>query len=425
MPERTELMHSTSSVVIGAGQAGLAVSHLLGVDGVDHVVLERGRTAARWNAHTWQSLRLLTPNWLSRLPGHSYAGPDPAGFMRAAQVADHLRSYAARSAAPVREGVEVLSVRRCGDRYRVVSDAGTWSAASVVVATGWCDVPRVPDLASRLDERVVQLTPATYGAPDGLPDSGVLVVGAGATGVQLADELADSGRTVVLAVGSHSRVPRAYRGLDICWWLDVTGTLARTLHEHPNPARVRAEASLQLSGRSPVRDVDLPSLQERGVELVGRVTGVDGRRVRLAPHLARSAREADDRLGRLLTRVDTIAEVSGLVTEIEPAEPVRHVEVDDGPAELDLSRAGIGSIIWATGYRRSYPWLHVPVLDDAGDVRHVDGTTASPGLHVVGMRWQTRRNSSFLDGVGRDAAQVVSAIRSDLDGPAARPRSVA
>lgn len=210
-------MYRTSVVVIGAGQAGLAVSHLLGAAHVDHVVLERGRTAAHWAGHPWQSLRLLTPNWMSRLPGYDYRGPDPAGFMPAAEVATYLRSYAARSAAPVREGVDVLSVRRYDDAYRVETTAGTWTAASVVVATGWCDVPHVPALASRLDRRIAQVTPATYRDPGSIPDGGVLVIGASATGVQLADELAADGRRVVLAVGSHSQVPRTYGGMDICW----------------------------------------------------------------------------------------------------------------------------------------------------------------------------------------------------------------
>jgi putative flavoprotein involved in K+ transport len=408
-------MHRTSVVVIGAGQAGLAVSHLLGAAGVDHVVLERGRTAARWDSHVWQSLRLLTPNWLSRLPGHRYLGTDPAGFMGAAEVADYLRSYAALSAAPVTEGVEVVSVRRAAaGAYRVVTTSGTWTSAAVVLATGWCDVPHVPDLASRLDQRIVQVTPATYSAPEALPDGGVLVVGAAATGVQLADELAASGRRVVLAVGSHSRVPRTYRGLDICWWLDAMGTFGRRLDEHPTPAAARREPSLQLSGRPSRRDVDLAALQERGVGLVGRLTDVDGRRVRLAEDLADSIHAADERLRRLLSRIDAFAERTGLGPEVTRAEPIRQARVTGWLDGLDLLHAGVRSVIWATGYRRAYDWLHVPVLDDRGNITQVNGTTASPGLHVVGMRWQTRRNSSFLDGVRHDASLVVSRVLEDL-----------
>jgi putative flavoprotein involved in K+ transport len=407
-------MYRTSVVVIGAGQAGLAVSHLLSAAGTDHVVLERGRTAGRWDAHAWQSLRLLTPNWMSRLPGHSYRGPDPAGFMRATEVGSYLRSYAALSAAPVIEGVEVVSVRRGAGRYRVATTAGTWTAVSVVLATGWCDLPHVPGLASRLDSRIMQLTPAAYAAPQALPDGGVLVVGASATGVQLADELAAAGRRVALAVGSHSRLPRTYRALDICWWLDAMGVFDSALAGHPRPAAARREPSLQLSGRPGGHDVGLPALQARGVVLTGRLTGIDGRRVRLAQDLPVTTREADARLRRLLRRIDVFAERSGIATETGPAEPDGTVRAHGALAELDLRRAGYRAVIWATGFRRSYPWLHVPVLDDNGDISHLNGTTASPGLHVIGMRWQTRRSSTFLDGVRHDAAIVVAKVLKDL-----------
>jgi putative flavoprotein involved in K+ transport len=393
-------------VVIGAGQAGLAVSHLLTGAGVDHVVLERGRTAQRWDSHSWQSLRLLTPNWLSRLPGHEYSGPDPTGFMTAAEVAGYLRTYAA--GAPVVEGAEVVSVRDCDTGYRVVTDADSWSARAVVVATGWCALPRVPAVA--LDTRVEQLTPATYRNPAALPDGGVLVVGASASGVQLADELVGAGRRVVLAVGRHSRVPRSYRGLDIMWWLDAMGVLDRRLDERRDPA----EPSLQLVGRSDGRDVDLRSLQDRGVALAGRLTGADGRRYRFADDLAATTRRADTRLVDLLRRVDAFARDAGLADEIEAAPPVRRVRTHGALSALDLRRAGIGTVIWATGYRRAYPWLHVPVLDAAGEIRHRGGATAAPGLHVIGMRWQSRRNSAHLDGVRHDAVTVVSQVLDHL-----------
>jgi putative flavoprotein involved in K+ transport len=418
-------MYRTSVAIIGAGQAGLAVSHLLSAAGVDHIVLEKGRTASRWDSHTWQSLRLLTPNWMSRLPDHSYHGPDPAGFMRATEVASYLRCYAALSAAPVIERAETLSIRQSGNGYRVATTAGTWTATSVVLATGWCDLPDVPDMASRLDSRISQLTPAAYPAPESLPAGGVLVVGASATGVQLADELAAAGRQVSLAVGSHSRLPRTYRGLDICWWLDAMGIFARTLDEHPRRAAAWREPSLQLSGRLDGRDVDLPALQARGVTLTGRLTDVDGRRVRLGEDLAVTTRAADERLRGLLRRIDEFAERAGTAAEAVHAQPIRPARVTGPFAEVDLVRAGIRVIIWATGYRRAYPWLHVPVLDDAGDVKHVNGTTAAPGLHVVGMRWQTRRSSTFLDGVRHDAAVVVSKILADLHTPAASVRSAA
>jgi putative flavoprotein involved in K+ transport len=389
-------------VVVGAGQAGLAVSHLLGASEVDHVVLERGEVAQRWAAHPWESLRLITPNWFSRLPGHRYTGPDPDGFMPAGAVAAYLRGYAAASAAPVVANAEVLAVRGRGDGFAVTTTAGSWTTDAVVVATGWCDLPSVPEPASALDPRIAQLTSATYRNPASLPDGGVLVVGASATGAQLADELAVAGREVVLAVGSHTRMPRRHRGKDVVWWLDAMGVFTR-LAEHPR----LTEPSLQLNGNGDGRNVDLRALQDRGVRLAGRLNRVDGRRVTFANDLARTTGSADTRLRALLDRIDAFAGR----TAAEPA-PVRPARTDTAVTGLNLR--GFGSVIWATGYRRAYPWLHVPVLDRAGEVRHVDGATPVPGLYVVGMRWQSRRGSSFLDGVRHDAATVAGRVHDRL-----------
>jgi putative flavoprotein involved in K+ transport len=400
-------VHRTPAVVIGAGQAGLAVSALLTAAAVDHVVLERGGPAQRWRSQSWESLRLLTPNWLSRLPGWTYAGPDPAGFMGAAAVADHLTAYAAHTRAPVVDGATVLSVRGAGDGYHVATTAGAWTARAVVVATGWCDLPYVPPAAAGLPSAVTQLTPATYRNPAALPDGGVLVVGASASGAQLADELAASGRSVVLAVGSHTRVPRRYRGLDIMWWLDAMGLLDRPVPDRPGLLR---EPSLQLAGRTDGRDVDLPALQDRGVRLAGRLVGVDGPRLRFAADVPASTAAADTRLRRLLARIDAHADAAGLADELEPAAPVRTVR----PGVVTELSGGIRTVLWATGHRRAYPWLKVPVLDDAGEIRHTAGITPAAGLYVVGMRWQSRRNSSFLDGVRHDAATVAARVLADI-----------
>jgi putative flavoprotein involved in K+ transport len=408
------MMARTSVVVIGAGQAGLAVSRLLTTSGVEHVVAERGRTAERWASFGWESLRLLSPNWLSRLPDFRYTGPDPDGFMRATEVAAYLRSYAEFAAAPVVEGAGVTAVERRGGRYRVTTDAGCWTAGAVVVATGWSDLPHVPALATALDPRIEQVTPAGYRTPADLPTGGVLVVGASATGVQLADELARAGRKVVLAVGSHTRMPRRYRGLDVMWWLDAMGALDRRLDEHPAPVAARSEPSLQLVGSPSGRNVDLLSLHRRGVGLVGRVTGADGRWVRLADDLTETTARADGKLRALLRRVDAYAEAAGLAGEIDAPEPVRAVPTTGGVRGLDLRHAGIGTVLWATGYRREYPWLRVPVLSRTGEIRHSGGVTPAPGLYVVGQRWQSRRNSSFLDGVRHDAVTVVEQVRAHL-----------
>jgi putative flavoprotein involved in K+ transport len=407
-------------VVIGAGQAGLAVSRLLCASGVHHVVLDRGGVAERWAGHRWESLSLLSPNWLSRLPGYRYAGPDPEGFMTAGAVAAYLRSYAATFAAPVVAGADVLSVRASGGGYAVHSTAGSWTARAVVVATGWCDRPVVPGFAAALDRRIEQLTAATFRHPGALPDGRVLVVGASATGSQLADELARAGREVVLAVGSHTRMPRRHRGRDIMWWLDAMGLFDRRFDQHPPSTGVRAEPSMQLVGSADGRDVDLRSLQDRGVELVGRLVGLDRRQARFADDLSGSAVGADLRLRGLLDRIDTYARAAGHFADGEPGPPVKAAWTAGASSRLDLYHSGVRTVIWATGYRRAYPWLHLPVLDRHGDIAHVDGATPAPGLQVVGMRWQSRRGSSFLDGVRHDAATVVGRVVARLRAGAPR-----
>ena len=417
-------MHRVPAVIIGAGQAGLAVSALLSAAGLEHVVLERGDPAQRWRSQSWESLRLLTPNWLSRLPGWRYPGPDPAGFMTAGAVTDYLTAYAGGSGAPVVAGADVLSVRPgAGAGYRITSTAGTWDAAAVVVATGWCDLPSVPAMAAALPAGVAQLTAATYRRPAAVADGAVLVVGASASGVQLADELAAAGRRVVLAAGTHTRVPRCYRGLDILWWLDAMGTLDRPLSA-ADWARPGGDPSLQLAGRADLRDVDLPALQGRGVTVAGRLIAADGGRVRFADDLPASTAAAQARLRRLLARIDAYAGAAGLAEEILPAAPVAPVRAAGAATELDLAAAGIRTVLWATGYRRAYRWLHVPVLDPAGEIRHTAGVTPAPGLYAAGMRRQTRRSSTFLDGVRHDAALVAARVLADV-GAAALPEAAA
>jgi putative flavoprotein involved in K+ transport len=355
---------------------------------------------------------------MSRLPGWSYTGLDEHGFMTGREVAAYLTAYARSFAAPVVSGAELESVRPAAGGYQVDTAAGSWRARAVVVATGWCASAAVPEVAAALDPRIAQETAATYQSPATLPDGRVLVVGASASGVQLADELAAAGREVVLAVGGHTRLPRTYRGLDILWWLSAMGVFDREARPHLAPRG--DEPSLQLIGRIDRRDVDLPALQSRGISLAGRVVSVEGSRVRFGSDLPATTAAADARMTALLHRVDAYAHAVGLDDEIEPPPPpLPTARTDAAPRELDLSAGGFGTVLWATGYRRDYPWLQVPVFDAAGEIRHVRGHTAAPGLHVMGMRRQTRRSSTFLDGVRYDAGLVVDAICAELG--AARP----
>lgn len=405
-------------LVIGAGQAGLAMSHCLAGRGVPHVVLERGRIAERWRSERWDSLRLLTPNWMSRLPGWSYRGDDPDGFMAAGEVAFYLDAYAAAARAPVLCGAEVRAVRRVPGGYRVETSAGDWEAAAVVIATGHCDRPAVPRWAAALPPHMRQVTPSDYRNPAGLPAGGVLVVGASATGVQLAEEIRRAGRDVHLSVGRHTRLPRRYRGRDIWCWLERTGLLDTRTTEMRDLARARRQPSFQLVGREAGGAIDLGTLQDIGVRLLGRATGATGGTLHLQDDLAEAVEAAQQALERLLARIDTVADAEGAPAEAGAA---HRIPVGAVPTALDLEAAGIGTVVWATGFRRDYGWLQVPVLDAEGELLHAGGVTPSPGLFALGLRFMRRRRSGLLDGVGRDAEELVDDILDHL----ARPRRAA
>jgi putative flavoprotein involved in K+ transport len=409
-------MLRTDALIIGGGQAGLAMSRCLADRGVDHVVVERGRVGERWRSQRWDSLRLLTPNWQSRLPGFGYQGPDPDGYMAMPEVVDYLERYARSFDAPVVSGTSVVAVRRAAGGFVVVTDRGTWRAANVVVATGYCDLPAVPAVASKLSPDVVQVTPDRYRRPEQLPGGGVLVVGASATGIQLADEIHRSGRPVTIAVGRHTRLPRRYRGKDILWWLDRMGLLDETADQVFDIEVSREQPSLQLVGRPDHATLDLATLTNSGVEVVGRLTGVDDARLFLADDLVATTVAADVKLASLLSRIDEFVAHAGLEGSVDAAEPFVPLWPNfvDAPSSLDLRASGITTVVWATGFRREYPWLEVPVLDGRGEIRHQGGITPEAGLYVLGLQFLTRRKSAFIDGVGDDARALAEHVARRL-----------
>lgn len=413
------MLQSTTAVVIGAGQAGLAMSHCLGRHGVEHVVLERGRVAERWRSERWDSLRLLTPNWMTRLPGLVYAGDEPEGFLAMPEVIGFLDDYARISRAPVEAGTTVRRVGHFGDLYRVETDRGTWLAPVVVIATGYCDRPFVPALAKSLPASVHQTTPTAYRNPASLPAGGVLVVGASSSGVQLADELARSGRDVTLAVGRHIRLPRRYRDRDIMWWLDRTGILTKPAAKVDDIAAARREPSLQLVGSPEGESIDLESLQAEGVRLLGRLAGIEGRTVQFAGDLETTTAAAEHRLQRLLAKLDRTA---ASLQHYVPMEHVPSIRLAAPATRLELAAEGISSVVWATGFRRDYGWLDVPVLDEAGELVHDGGVTPAPGLYALGLNFMRRRNSTFIAGAGDDAAELTLHVLAHL---AAQPRQAA
>jgi len=401
-------MNAVDTVVVGAGHAGLAMSAHLTVGGRDHVVLDRGRTAERWRSERWDSLRLLTPNWMIRLPGYDYGGPDPDGYLTAGELADLLDRYAAALRLPIVQNTAVRAVEAADDGYRVVTDGVTWSAANVVVATGACDVPVVPAVAADLHPSITQLPTPAYRNPAQLPAGGVLVVGASASGLQIAVELRRAGREVVLATGSHTRLPRRYRGMDVMWWLEAIGALDRSVDDVPDPARARREPSLQLVGRPDAADLDLGTASAAGVRVTGRLTALDGSVAHFDDSLAAAVAVADGRLRRLLHRIDDFSSTTGLDREVGDPDPPAPLDLPDGIDRLDLATAGVRTVVWATGFRQDHRWLPAAALDEHGQVRQRYGCTPLPGLFTVGQRFQTRRNSTFIGGSRHDAALVAA-----------------
>jgi putative flavoprotein involved in K+ transport len=411
-PRATE---HVDTVVVGAGHAGLAASHFLRRRSIDHVVLERGEVANSWRHERWDSLRLLTPNWLSRLPDHPYDGPDPDGYMTAGEVAGFIGSFAARTQAPVRTGTTVTSLRRSGDGYDVVTEGTTFRSRAVVIASGACNVATVPALAAAVPQRVHQVTTFDYRSPDQLPDGGVLVVGASATGVQLAAELRRTGRPVTLSVGEHVRLPRTYRGRDVLWWMDASGVWDERYDQVDDLTRARRLPSPQLVGTPERSTLDLNALTDAGVQLVGRWAAVRDGTALFSGGLRNVFALADLKLQRLLDNYDGWALANGLDAELGPPERPAPTRV---PAptrlQLDLDSGEISTIVWATGYRPDYSWLDVPVVDEKGRLRHDGGVLESPGLYALGLPVLRRRKSTFIHGIEDDAREVVDHLATHL-----------
>jgi putative flavoprotein involved in K+ transport len=396
------------TVVIGAGHAGLAVSKLLAERDVDHVVLERGSVANTWRTERWDSLRLLTPNWQSRLPGFEYTGDDPDGFMTMGEVVAFIDAYAAVVDPPLETGVDVRSVRRTEDRYQVAANGRVWESDSVVLATGAFNVPKLPPVAVDLPPQVDSVAAIDYKRPDQLRGGGVLVVGASATGIQIADEVHGSGRPVTVAVGEHVRMPRTYRGRDIQWWLEQIGRLDERYDEVDDIVRARHVPSPQLVGTPDRTTVDLNALTARGVRLVGRFSAVNDGKASFSGSLRNVCSLADLKLIRLLDEIDAWAAGKGIDSEVDSPHRFPDTVVDDDPQlSLDLASGEIQTVLWATGYRSNYSWLDIPVLDRKGEIRHDGGVvTDSPGLYRVGLNFLRRRKSSFIHGAEDDAIDI-------------------
>jgi putative flavoprotein involved in K+ transport len=371
-------------------------------------VLERGEVANSWRRERWDSLRLLTPNWQSRLPGLRYEGPDPDGYMTMGEVTAFIEHFAKVSRAPVRTGVNVTSVRRAGDGYQVTTSRGEIHARTVVIASGACNKPSMPQFSDAVPASVEQLTPFGYRDPAQLPDGGVLVVGASATGAQLAAELRRSGRPVTLSVGEHVRLPRTYRGRDVLWWMDASGLWDQRYDEVEDLTRARRLPSPQLVGTPGRATLDLNTLASMGIELVGRWAAVRDGRALFSGGLRNVFSLADLKMERLLDTFDEWAKTDGYDAEAGPPERFAPTRVPESARlQLDLRSGEIRAVVWATGFRPGYGWLHVPVVDAKGQLNHDGGVVDSPGLYALGLPVLRRRRSTFICGIEDDAREVI------------------
>jgi putative flavoprotein involved in K+ transport len=378
-------------------------------------VLERGEVANSWRRERWDSLRLLTPNWQCRLPGQRYEGADPGGFMTMPEVIGFISGYARAIDAPVRTQTAVTSVRGADGGFHIATTSGDFHCRTVVLASGACNAPSIPALRPAVPASVQCLTPFEYRHPGQLPAGGVLVVGASATGVQLAHEIHQSGRPVTLAVGEHVRLPRTYRGRDVLWWMEMSGIWNQRYDEIDDLARARRLPSPQLVGTPEHITLDLNALTAAGVTLVGRLAAIRNGRALFSGGLRNQFALADLKMDRLLDAFDEWATAQRDLEDVGPPERFEPTRVPaSSRIDLDLASGAIRSIVWATGFHPDYSWLDLPVVDGKGRLRHDGGVVAAPGMYAIGLPVLRRRKSSFIHGAGDDARDVVAHLAGFL-----------
>jgi putative flavoprotein involved in K+ transport len=409
------MVKSVNTAIVGAGQAGLALSYHLSRQGREHVILEKNRLGESWRSRRWDSFCLVTPNSHLRLPGFSYQGSDPDGFLPRDQIVKYLEDYAALFDAPVRTGVRVSSVERAPDGgYLVRSDGGDLTATNVVIAVGSFQSPRVPPYGAELPADVLQIPCGEYRNPGLLPDGAVLVVGSGQSGCQIAEELYQSGRTVYLCTGSTGRVPRRYRGEDITSWLLSIGYFDRTPAMLPSP-RARFGGNPQLSGKDGGHALNLHQFARDGVVLLGHLVGANGTSIALAPDLHDNLARADGFFADIRKGIDEYIRKSG--AEAPEADPADDPEMKDGYDReviltLDPKAAGIKTVVWTAGFGFDFSWVHPAQLDEYGFPVQQRGVTSQPGLYFLGMNFLHTMKSGLLLGVGDDAAYLADQMAS-------------
>jgi len=397
-------------LIVGGGQAGLAVSYCLKQRHVEHLVFEKRQIADSWENKRWDSFCLVTPNWQCQLPGFPYAGDDPDGFMLKSEIVQYVRDYAASFDAPVQEGVAVQRVRQLtGDRFEVATSIGTFTADQVVIATGGYHTPRIPRLAERLPRSIHQLHSSQYRHPEQLPAGDVMVVGTGQSGCQIAEDLHLAGRRVHLCVGSAPRSPRRYRGKDVVDWLDQMGYYDMPIDQHPQKDTVRHRTNHYLTGRDGGREIDLRKFATEGMQLYGRLKSVEGDRLYFQPDLKQNLDGADAVAESIKATIDKFIDQHQLDAPWEaPYHPVWEPEAE--VTEVAIADANIRSVIWSTGFTTTFQWIEVPVFDGRGEPCHDRGVTPVRGLYFIGLPWLHTWGSGRFSGVARDALYLADQI---------------
>ncbi|MBE9179949.1 MSMEG_0569 family flavin-dependent oxidoreductase [Oculatella sp. LEGE 06141] len=400
-----------SVIVVGGGQAGLSISYCLKERGLDHIVFEKNKIGYSWRSKRWDSFCLVTPNWQCQLPGYPYAGDDLHGFMKKNEIVQYIEAYAASFDPPVKEGVEVLSVRKNSTQgvFELTTSVGDYTADQVVIAAGSYHLPRVPALAERLPESIVQIHSSDYKSPQALPDKSVLVVGTGQSGCQIAEDLHLAGKKVHLCVGSAPRSPRRYRGKDVVDWLDQMGYYDLSIDEHPQKEKVRTKANHYVTGRDGGREIDLRQFALEGMQLHGKLKDIRGGKLEFVSNLKHNLDQADAVAESIKKTIDSFIEKNQIQAPTEPPyQPVWQPEAE--MLSLDYEQADIGAVVWCTGYQPDFSWVEIPVFDGKGYPGHDRGVTEVWGLYFLGLPWLYTWGSGRFSGIARDASYLADHI---------------
>ncbi|MBD1842650.1 MSMEG_0569 family flavin-dependent oxidoreductase [Cyanobacteria bacterium FACHB-63] len=402
-----------SVAIVGGGQAGLSISYFLKERGVDHIVFEKYQIGHSWRAKRWDSFCLVTPNWQCQLPGYPYPGSDPHGFMAKDKIVQYIESYAASFDPPVQEKAEVTRLCQSVDQdsFELTTTIGNYTADQVVIASGCYHTPKIPRLAERLPESIVQIHASEYKNPQSLPDTAILVVGTGQSGCQIAEDLHRAGKTVHLCVGGAPRSPRRYRGKDVVEWLDQMGYYDLSIDDHPQKEKARRNTNHYVTGRDGGREIDLRQFALEGMRLHGRLKQINDSTLEFQDDLKHNLDQADAVAENIKKSIDAFIEKHQIEAPLDPLyAPVWQPEADI--LTLDYEQAGIGAVVWCTGYEMDFRWVEVPVFDGKGYPGHDRGITPVKGLYFLGLPWLYTWGSARFSGIARDAHYLADYITS-------------